>query len=315
MINFKKIIIFFIAITLSISECLAKIENSIYVTVGNKAITQSDIINEIKIILILNGKTFSESQQADLEQAALKSVIKREVKKIELEKYKDLKFNPIDLDNELSKLSDNLNIDLPTLKDAFIANEISFTDIVEQMKTELLWNTLIFELYKNRLIINKDEIQEQLKAIDTNELDETNEEYLMSELVVPPIEEGKVVEEIKKIKDKILAEGFSTVALNLSISESAEQGGDLGWVNEKSISNELKLKIKNTPKGSISEPIFLKEGMLFFIIRDKRLTVKTDSLEEKKNQLVAFEKAKILRMFSLSHYDSIKRSTAIRYIK
>jgi hypothetical protein len=55
--------------------------------------------------------------------------------------------------------------------------------------------------------------------------------------------------------------------------------------------------------------------MLFFIIRDKRLTVKTDSLEEKKNQLVAFEKAKILRMFSLSHYDSIKRSTAIRYIK
>jgi len=79
--NIKKLIIFFIVTTLSISECFAKIEDSIYVTVGNRAITHSDIINEIKIILILNGQTYSEEQKSSLEKAALKSVIKREIKK------------------------------------------------------------------------------------------------------------------------------------------------------------------------------------------------------------------------------------------
>ena len=299
MMKLRKLIIFFIITTLSISESFSKIEDSIYVTGGNKAITHSDIINEIKIILILNGQTYSEQQKVVLEKAALKSVIKREIKKMELEKFKDLKFNPADLDKELYKLADNLNIDLTTLKDAFIANEINFADIIEQMKTELLWNTLIFELYKNRLTVSKDEIQEQLESINTNQANKITEEYLLSE--------------IKKIKDKISTEGFSSVALNLSISETSEKGGDLGWVSEKSISNELKIKIQNTPKGKLSEPVFLKEGILFFLVRDKKIITLADELEKTKNRLVQIEKAKILRMFSLSHYDSIKRSTAIKY--
>jgi peptidyl-prolyl cis-trans isomerase SurA len=311
--NIKKLIIFFIIAIVSTSECFSKIEDSIYVTVGNKAITHSDIINEIKIILILNGQTYSEKQKTVLEKAALKSVIKREIKKIELEKFKDLKFNPTDLDDELNKLADNLNIDLPTLKDSFIANEINFANIVEQMKTELLWNTLIFELYKNRLTINKDEIQEQLETIDTTGTNKVSEEYLMSEIVMPPVEKDKIEEEIKKIKDRISTEGFSNVALSLSISESAERGGDIGWVSEKVISNELKTKIQNTSKGEISEPIFLKEGILLFLIRDKKLVTQSEELEKTKNRLVQIEKAKILRMFSLTHYDSIKRSTAIKY--
>jgi len=230
-----------------------------------------------------------------------------------LEKFNDLKFNPIDLDNELNKLADNLNIDLSTLKDAFIANEINFAQIVEQMKTELLWNTLIFEKYKNRLTVNKDEIQEQLESIDTTEINESSEEYLMSEIVIPPVEKDKIKEEIKKIKNKISTEGFENVAINLSITETSDKGGDLGWVNEKVISEELKTKIQSTPKGEVSEPILLKEGILFFLIRDKRLVTKIDELKKKKSKLVQIEKAKILRMFSLSHYDSIKRSTAIRY--
>ena len=38
----------------------AAIKDSLFAVVCNKAITQSDIINEIKIILILTGRSFSE---------------------------------------------------------------------------------------------------------------------------------------------------------------------------------------------------------------------------------------------------------------
>jgi len=38
------------------------IEDGLYATVGNKAITKSDIINEIKIILILNNKSYSTDE-------------------------------------------------------------------------------------------------------------------------------------------------------------------------------------------------------------------------------------------------------------
>ena len=48
-----------------------------------------------------------------------------------------------------------------------------------------------------------------------------------------------------------------------------------------------------TPIGNISEPIFLQEGILFFTVRDKRISKESSDLEGEKNRLVNFEKAKI----------------------
>ena len=312
MINIKKIIAFLIISLLSISGSYAKIEDAIYATVANKAITHSDIINEIKIILILNGQSYSEERKEILEKMSIKSVIKREIKKIEVEKYPQLKFKPSDLENELNNLANNLNLDLNTLKDAFITNEIDFSNVVEQMKTELLWNTLIFEIYKNRITINKDEIDDQLSKFQ-NQNKEKIEEYLISEIVIRSVEKDKIESEIKRIKDKISIEGFANVAMDVSISETSVSGGNLGWVSENSISEELKSKIAVTPIGNISEPIFLQEGILFFTVRDKRISNESRDLEEEKNRLVNAEKAKILRMHSLSHYDNVRRTISIRY--
>ena len=51
------------------------IKDGIFATVGNKAITRSDIINEIKIILILANKSFSEDERKKLQQMAIKSML------------------------------------------------------------------------------------------------------------------------------------------------------------------------------------------------------------------------------------------------
>ena len=56
----------------------------------------------------------------------------------------------------------------------------------------------------------------------------------------------------------------------------------------------------------------MPEGILIFKVRDKRKI--TRNLEEEKNQLVNFEKTKILQMHSLAHYDKLKRSVSINFI-
>ena len=57
----------------------------------------------------------------------------------------------------------------------------------------------------------------------------------------------------------------------------------------------FKSKIINTPVGNISEPILLPEGILFFKIRDKRVSKKFINLEHAKNELVNMEKKKYLK--------------------
>ena len=297
-------------VIVDVPEVEEVIKDSLFATVGNKAITQSDIINEIKIILILTGQSFTEDIKEQLQSGAIQSIIKRNIKKIEIEKYNSLTFNQPDVDKELKKLAGNLYMDLDTFENTFIANGIPFSNVIDQIQIELLWNSLIFELYKDRLVISIDEISEQLKSIQNKK---EIEEYLISEIIIKPVPKDKLESTIKEIKNKIKIEGFEKVAMNLSISETALQGGDLDWISENAISEKFKSKIINTPVGNISEPILLPEGILFFKVRDKRKLKKFVNLEDAKNQLVNAEKTKILRMHSLSHYKNLRKSITINY--
>ena len=281
-----------------------------FATIGDKAITNSDIVNEIKVILILSDKPYTEDKRDELQSIAVSEVIKRNIKKIEIEKYTALSFSKFALENELENLAKNINIDIDTLKRRFATHGVSYLELAENIKTELLWNNLIYELYKDRLIVNLDEIDEQLSTYEDKE---AINEYLISEIIVKPVASSEVDSEVKKIKDKINNEGFEKVAMDLSISETAINGGDLGWVNENLMTNNFKSTVVNTSIGEISNPIILPEGILFFKVRDKRKIEKKIDLKKAKKQLVNAEKQKILNMYSLSHYDTLKRSISINY--
>lgn len=310
MITIKRTLSTIVITLLFVFESSSAIKDSLFATVGQKAITQSDIVNEIKLILILNGQEFSSEQRDKLQSAAVKSTIKRNVKAIEIEKFTNLQYDEKELEQRLNSIAANINMDLATLKNTLIANDIDFSAVVDQIKTELKWNTLIFQLYKDRLSINIEEIDEQLKQIDKNK---KINEYLISEIIFKPKNTEKIESEINEIKDKINNLGFESVAMDISVSESAIRGGDLGWVNERVISQEFKDKIIKTAIGSLSEPIFLSGGILLFKIRDKRAIKVFENIEEAKKKIVNAEKSKILNIHSLSHYDKVKRSVLIKY--
>ena len=99
---------------------------------------------------------------------------------------------------------------------------------------------LISELYKNRLAVSANEIEEKLKLFqDSKQINE----YLISEILVKIKDENNLKVEVGDLIKKIENEGFENVAKSLSISESALNGGDLGWLNENSIADKIKTEI------------------------------------------------------------------------
>lgn len=311
MIHIKKIFYTIIILTVFLTNSKTEIKDSLFATIGNEAITRSDIINEIKVILILNGKTFKEEDRDRLQESAIKSLVKRTIKEIEIKKYDFLEYNKKDFYDRLEGLASDVDMDVETLKSICAANEIDFSIIVSQIESELLWNTLIYEKYKNRLLINQSEIEEQLQSIQVEKENEI--EYLISEIIIKPVSQDKLESTINDLKEKIKTEGFEKIALNFSISESSKNSGDLGWINQNTIAKKIIPVISNTPVGNISEPIVLPQGILIFKIRDKKVTKKSMNLEEAKRQLVNDEKSKILQMYSLSHFDKVRREVSINY--
>ena len=153
--------------------------------------------DELEAQSVAGGYPFCNDElKEQLDQSAINSILKRTIKKIEIEKYSTLKFNQDDVDVELKKLAKSLNMDLDILKQTLITNEINISILIDQISTDLLWNSLIFNLYKDRLSINLNEVEDQLKTI--NESEEVYE-YLISEIIVDKIPKEELQVKINEI--------------------------------------------------------------------------------------------------------------------
>ena len=286
------------------------LKDGLYATVGNKAITRSDILNEIKSILILNNMTYSDDTREELQQLAVKSVIKKNIKDIEVSKYDFLEFNQADLAFHLNRIAKDANMDLITLKDVCIANGLDFSVLEDKMKIELLWNSLVFHLYRNKISVDPIEIEKKIKFSQDKKV---FNEYLISEIMVKAVEKEKLESMVNDIKKRIEVEGFKNVAMKLSLSESAMSGGDLGWINEEQITKTFRSILSNTPVGGISQAVLMEKNILIFEVRDKRKIEKEINLEDLKNKLVESEKTKMLNMYSRQHYENVKRIVSIKF--
>ena len=75
MINLKKTIIIILLLLLTISKGNGEIKDALLATIGDKPVTKSDIVNEIKIILLLNNESYSDDKRQQLYQLAMKSTV------------------------------------------------------------------------------------------------------------------------------------------------------------------------------------------------------------------------------------------------
>ena len=58
------------------------ITDSLIGTIGNKPLTHSDLINEMKMILIVTGEILTEKNKKELQSIALDSITRRLIKQI-----------------------------------------------------------------------------------------------------------------------------------------------------------------------------------------------------------------------------------------
>ena len=92
MIKIKKIFFLVLFLLISLEKANTEITDSLFMTVGNKPITKSDLVDEIKIILILNNESYSDEKKEILHESAVRSTVKRTVKIIELERHNYSRF-------------------------------------------------------------------------------------------------------------------------------------------------------------------------------------------------------------------------------
>lgn len=303
-IFFFNIFLFFIFL----NKSYANLENSIIVKVDKQIITNFEIKNKILTTLVLSNKEINQENIDNLKSQALESLIQLKLKTIELSKY-DFEISNIQLEQYLYS---NFSTDINSLKKKFDNNDLDFDFFIEELKVGLKWQQFIFSRYSKKMNIDSLQVENELK--DLIKIDENLKEYNLSEIELVVDENENLKDKIEYINQQVNSIGFDQVAFNLSISSSASNNGDIGWVNAKSLSKEIFEILDEMEIGQISRPIIIENNILFLKInkiRTKKLD--NDNIIKLKKDIINQKKNELLNLFSKSHISKLKNNSFIEY--
>ena len=174
-ISFIVIFFFIFKSTYSFSE----LNNSIIMSVGKYPITRIDLFKEIKLIAILSGSKIDDSNRLQIRDLAVNSLIKKTIKTIEVEKRQIKKYSKKDLENLILTSANNLGVDKDGLKQILEKNGLSYKKLVEKFEIDLKWNSMIFDIYKNKISINTVEVENRLKMeLKSRNIEENQEDKI-----------------------------------------------------------------------------------------------------------------------------------------
>jgi peptidylprolyl isomerase len=111
--------------------------------------------------------------------------------------------------------------------------------------------------------------------------------YIMAPKGADKATEEKAKAKVATVLKALKKEDFASVAKSDSEeAASAKNGGDLGWLPETQIQPEIKEKLTDLSKGSVTEAIHLNDGWHIIKITDIKAPY-TASLEEVKTSLIS----------------------------
>ena len=302
-------IIFFLTLS-KIHLSFSAIKNNIIAKVGNEIITLIELENKVNTTLILANQKINQENINKLKNISLKRLIDLKIKQSEVEKF-NITLNEIAIENHMQKISKNLNIDPFELKKFFELNKIDYDQYKKEVETEFLWQRLISQLYSSQINISNDQIEKEVLKVSQNK--KKNLEFKLAELEVNYENETKneLIKELKNSIDKI---GFSETVIKYSISPSAFNGGEIGWVNSKVISSNLIDKIENLKIGEISSEIIGVDTLVFYKMVDKRFSDDAEKINDDiiRKKIIDKKKNELLNLYSNSHLSKKKNTIVIK---
>ena len=312
-LNFLKFLFtLLIIIFFKFNYSYSTINNKIVAKVGNEIVTSFELENKIRTILFLSNRQIDQVNINKVKKKAISDLINKKLKKEEIDRYGIL----IE-ENRVSSYLTDISSKLKMNKEDFIKimkrNDISFDLYSEEIKIDLAWQSLIYELNKNSLSVDEKQIIQELNKIIKNKKD--LEEYELAEIVVDKMYGSNQESILTEISDYISQFNFEEAALKYSISSSASEGGNIGWVSSSSLSNQLKNVLNKLSLGETSSPIINVDQIIFIKLLNKRKTKANLNLEAEqiKNSLINKRKNELLNLYSNSHLSKKRNNTIIKF--
>ena len=307
MLNKKNLLLLILSVIFLIKNAYS-IENKILFKINNEIITSIDILNETRYLKATN-KNFQNIKKKDVYKISLNSLVREKIKKIELQNNLDeLILDKDYLDQLIITTYKRLNFEK---KQDFLnhlsAYKIDIKIIEEKVTIEALWNELIYFKFFKKVVIDENKIKQDIEKQKQKKI----KSFFLSEIVFNKKENLTIDQTFEQINKDIINGGFENAVLIHSISNSANNNGELGWVNEDSINKKFRNKLINLNIGEYTKPITIPGGFLILKLKDIKEIDNEINIKKKLDEIIKSETNQQLNQYSNIYYNKIKRNIQI----
>jgi len=164
--NIKLLITTILLSTLLLTSSKAELTNKIIISVGNEIITNYDLAREKKYLSVITVGQIKNLNDQESRKIAVDSLIKDKIKIGALANYNNINIIDEVIDGQIFQSIQNIGFrNIEDFKTYLKFEEYEFDEFKEKILLELKWNQLVYQFYKNQIIVDKGKIDKKLKTL------------------------------------------------------------------------------------------------------------------------------------------------------
>ncbi|WP_162305822.1 peptidylprolyl isomerase [Oleisolibacter albus] len=254
-------------------------EGRIAAVVNEEAITMADVLARLRLALVSSGLPDTAEARQRLLPQVLRLLIDERLQ-IQEARQRTVSVSPDDVDDELNDLAKRNRMTMDQFKEALDKSGVPFSTIREQTIAHVAWSKLVQRAVRPSVVVADEEVNAYLERIKANA---GKPEYLVSEIFIPvdkPTDEQQASQLADRLVDQIgQGANFQAVAQQFSQSAGAATGGDLGWIQQGQLEENLDRALQQLRPGQFSRPIRSVAGFHILWLRDQRAVSAGDPKE------------------------------------
>ncbi len=244
-------------------------EVKIIAKVNNEIITNIDLENRLKMALDLSNLPNDPEIREKLKPRVLDSLIDESLKIQEANRLGVFVTNK-EVVEQINRLEERLKIDKNTLLENYKTKEIPEITIINQIRSQLLWEKILYSIVIKNVTVSEKKISETYDMF----IQKSGEiEYNISEIFIS-LDNIEAEQRINSIYTKVNSQNFLLLAEQFSDGVVFLGNLNNNWARESLLDEDIKKGISELNIGEISLPIKSSSGYHIILLNDKRKSKK-----------------------------------------
>ena len=242
----------------------------IVAVVNGDAITSADVENRARLFAVSTGLAQSPEVIGRLKRQMLRQLVDERLRMQEAQRLKVV-IEDKQIAEAIREIEQRNGMPAGTLRRKLEADGVSMRTLIDQVRTQLSWMAVLRQQLADKIAVSDADVDTQLQ-IYTQQIGKA--EYRVGEIFIP-VDDPANTADAQRFAETVIKElragaPFALVAAQFSQTQTALEGGELGWVQLNQLDPAVARLVTEMPPGAISNPVRVPGGFSIVTLQGRR---------------------------------------------